>query len=578
MLSAGQVLDSRYEIVAPLAEGGMGAVYRARRVLLGDEVAIKVILADVAGPGPLERFVRESRACAQIRHPNIVSIFDYNADDPQRPFLVMELLNGPSLKEELANRGTFEPDEVQQIVPPLCSALALAHDHGVIHRDLKPANVVAHDFGPGERVYKIVDFGVANIRQPDDETRLTGSHQFMGTVAYASPEQLTGAAIDPRSDVYSLGAVVFELLTGRLPFPGQDPMAIVSGHLSKPVPLPSSVRSDLPPWIDLAISRALAKSPKDRWPSIAAFGAAISGPESPRAAAIGAPSGAGGLLGTYEVGDLLGPGRLGSTVHRGVHRALGHPVAIRILRGGTARDEAVRARFLREARALQVAHPSILQVRDYGQEGDLVYLVTDYIEGPNLRQVLVQAGPLPWERLSRFAGQLLEASYVLHRRKGLLCGLSPDIMRIAHDEDGERLMISSAGIWEARDLLGTLHEQTLRGMGLADAELRYVAPELFTGHTADVRSDVFTLGVLIYEMATGRLPFDGATLPELLGKMLGGAARPPRELRPSLLEAAALAIQTAIDPSPAKRFPGAREFAAAFAGAVTGAREPGNPR
>ena len=132
--------------------------------------------------------------------------------------------------------------------------------------------------------------------------------------------------------------------------------------------------------------------------------------------------------------------------------------------------------------------------------------------------------------------QLLEAAHVLHRRKGLLCGLSPDIIRIATDDDGERLMISSAGIWDAQDLLGTLQEQTLRGMALADAELRYVAPELFTGRTADVRSDVFTLGVLIYEMATGVLPFDGATLPELLGKMLSGLARDPRELQPTLPE------------------------------------------
>jgi serine/threonine protein kinase len=554
------VLDGRYEILAPLAEGGMGAVYRARRILLGDEVAIKIILAEVAGPGPLERFVRESRACAQLRHPNIVSIFDYNADDAQRPFLVMELLSGPSLKDALAGKGTFDVDELRQIIPPLCAALSLAHARGIVHRDLKPANVVAHDFGGADRVYKIVDFGVANVRQPNDETRLTGSHQFIGTVAYASPEQLTGGTVDARSDVYSLGAMVFELLTGRLPFDGQDAMAMVSGHLSKPVPLPSRYRPELPPWIDLAVARALAKSPDSRWPDMAAFGAAMAGPED-GARSGGAP---GGLLGTYEIGEALGPGRLGSTVHRGVHRALGHPVAIRILRGGTARDEAVRARFLHEARALQVAHPAIMQVRDYGQEGDLVYVVTDFIEGPSLRQLLAAAGPLPWARLSTLAAQLLEAAHFLHRRKGLLCGLSPDIIRITSDEDGERLMISSAGIWEAQDLLGTLQEQTLRGVGLADVELRYVAPELLTGRAVDTRSDIFTLGVLIYEMATGVLPFDGTTLPGLLGSMLGGAARDPRVLQPSLPEPAAAAVRIALDPAPEKRFATAREFAAAF--------------
>lgn len=128
-------------------------------------------------------------------------------------------------------------------------------------------------------------------------------------------------------------------------------------------------------------------------------------------------------------------------------------------------------------------------------------------------------------------------------------------------------MISSAGIWQAQDLLGTLQEQTLRGTGLADTELRYVAPELLTGRFADVRSDVFTLGVLIYEMATGVLPFDGATLPDLLGRMLSGGVVDPRARRPSLPEPAAAAIRTALSASPDARFASAREFASAFAGA-----------
>ena len=560
MLSVGQVLDGRYEILAPLAEGGMGAVYLARRVLLGDDVAIKVILADAEGPEPLERFIRESRSCAQLRHPNIVSIFDYNADDPQRPFLVMELLSGPSLKDELAERGRLPVEELQRIIPPVCSALALAHTRGIIHRDLKPANIVAHDFGDG-RIHKVVDFGVATVRQHGDERRLTKSQQFIGTVAYASPEQLTGGEVDARSDVYSMGVVIFELATGRLPFEGTEPMSVVAAHLNRPAPAPSSVCAGLPVWLDVAVGRALAKNPQDRWPDMAALGRAMAPQETVRATEYSPRATGGGLLATYEIAQPLGPGRLGSTVHKGMHRALGHPVAIRILRGGSER---ARARFLHEARALQMAHPSIIQVRDYGDEGDLVYVVTDFIEGPSLRQLLTESGALPWPRLSRFTAQLLEAAHVLHRRKGLLCGLSPDIIRIANDDDGERLMISSAGIWDAQDLLGTLHEQTLRGVALADIELRYVAPELLTGRKADVRSDVFTLGVLVYEMATGTTPFDGSTLPELLGRMLSGGARDPRELQATLPERAGTAIQTALSPAPERRHASARDFVAAF--------------
>ena len=149
MLSPGQVLDDRYEILALLAEGGMGAVYRARRTLLGDEVAIKVVRAEPGGAGSRDRFFRESRASARLRHPYIVSILDFNVDDEDHPFLVMELLNGQSLKEELAAHGRMSVTKVQQIVPPLCTALQFAHDLGIVHRDLKPANIVAHEFSPG---------------------------------------------------------------------------------------------------------------------------------------------------------------------------------------------------------------------------------------------------------------------------------------------------------------------------------------------------------------------------------------------------------------------------------------------
>jgi serine/threonine protein kinase len=561
VLSTGQILDGRYEILAPLAEGGMGAVYRARRTLLGDEVAIKIILADSAVSGARERFMRESRACARLRHPHIVSILDFNIEPDGHPFLVMELLNGRSLKEELAETGRFSVDDVRRIVPPLCGALQFAHGLGVVHRDLKPANIVAHEFTPGERIYKLVDFGLANIRESRSDARLTGPHEFIGTIAYASPEQLSAAVVGARSDVYSLGAVVFEMLTGRVPFPGNDPLSVLNGHLNTPAPRPSSLRTDLPAWIDVTVDRALAKDPDERWSDIAEFGRALNAAEGDRVTVIAKAPVASGLLSMYEIGDRLGPGRLGSEVYMGMHRAMGHPVAIRLLRRDGERNwEGARARFLREAQTLQVAHPSIIQVRDYGEEPGLVYLVTDFIEGPSLRELMQASGALAWPRLRRLAAQLVEAAHVLHRRKGLLCGVNPDIIRITTDEEGERLMISSAGVWQAADLLATLQERTLRGIGLADAELRYVAPELMTGRSADVRSDVFTMGVVLYEMSTGTLPFDGGSMPELLGTMLRGAPADPRTLQPTLPEATAAAVLKALHPDPEERFQSARAF------------------
>ena len=571
LLTPGQILDGRYEILAPLAEGGMGAVYRARRTLLGDEVAIKIIRPDQGQDTSRERFMRESRACAALRHPNIVSILDFDVDTEGRPFLVMELLSGPSVRDEIAMRGRLDAEDLQRIVPQVCAALQLAHQRKIVHRDIKPANVVAHEFAPGQIVYKLVDFGLANLRDSTDETRLTGPHQFLGTLAYASPEQLTGGTIDARSDIYSLGVVMFEMLTGHVPFSGADPMAILTGHLMEPVPRPTTVRPELPAWVDVAVGRAMAKSPDDRWSSIAELAAVIAataqtakrGAESSAAPSI--PS----LLSTYDIGERLGPGRLGSDVYRAVHRALGHPVAVRVLRRESARNwEGARARLLREAKTLQLSHPSIIQVRDYGEDGTLAYVVTDLIPGPSLRELLNSSGPLPWERLRPLLAQLIDAARALHRRDGLLCGLTPEIMRVAparpEDDEPERLMISTAGIWQAEDLLATLQEQTLRGGGVADVELRYVAPELMTGQSADVRSDIFTMGVLAYEMATGSRPYDGGSMPDLLGAMLRGVPADPRQVQPSVPEAAAVAMLRALRPSPADRFESAKAFGSAL--------------
>lgn len=570
MLAIGTVLDGRYEIVERLAQGGMGAVFRARRPLLGDEVAVKIMRSDFGiDPGARERFFRESRACAQLRHPNIVSIFDFNLDAEGRPFLVMELLSGPSLREELSSRGPLSLGEVQDILRPIAGALQLAHDRDVLHRDLKPANVVAHDFGGGVRAYKLVDFGLARVRESTGATRLTGEHQFVGTIAYASPEQLTAGPMDARSDLYSLAVMAFEMLTGQVPFPGQDPTQVLTALLSRPAPAASSLRADLPTWVDVVLSRAMAKSPEDRFASVAEFAASFqAGDDQARDTVVTARpprAASSALLATYDIGERLGPGRLGSEVYMGTHRALGHPVAIRMLRRGPERNwDAVRGRFLREARTLQLSHPSIIQVRDYGEEGDLVYLVTDFIEGHSLREVLQQDGPMPWPRLLPLLAHLIEAARLLHRRGGLLCGLSPEIMRLTPEDDGERLMISTAGVWQAQDLLATLRDQTLRGTALADLELHYVAPELLTGHNADIRSDVFTIGVLSYEMATGALPYDGDTMPALLGRMLQGDPADPRDLQLTLPDEAALAILKALSPSPDERFQDVRSFGAAL--------------
>ena len=566
MFEQGQLIDGRYEIVSLLGEGGMGEVYRARRKLLGDEVAIKVMQRGTRTHDALQalrdRFLRESRACAQLRHPHIVSILDFDLDTDERPYLVMELLNGPSLRKELSVVGTLDLAAVAHIISSVAGALQLAHDRGVVHRDLKPANLVSHRFETGEKIYKVIDFGLANIRDTTTaaeatRTRLTVDREFLGTITYAPPEQLRGEPTDHRSDIYSLGAVVFEMLTGHPPFDAPDPIAVATQHLQNAPPSIHAERPDVPPRVDEVVRQAMAKSPGDRFDSVAAFARALAGRDSAASVTTGefAALEPWSFLNKYELQQRLGSGRLGSDIYAAKHRALDHPVAIRTLRrAASANWDAARQRFLREARALQVPHPSVLQVRDYGEERDVVYVVTELVDSMSLRERLTREGPLPWDVLRAFTRQIVGATIALRRKGGGICGLSPEIIRVTPDEEyGERALVSSAGICQVQDLLSTLSESSLRGTGPLDMEVPYVAPELLMGQPSDERSDVFTLGVLVYEMASSRLPFNAPTLHQLMGAMLMSPPKSLAEQRPDIPAAFAAGVMAALAPQPALR-------------------------
>ena len=565
MIPVGTILDNRYEVLGLIAEGGMGAVYRARRTRLGDEVAVKIVRPADDSRTLRERFLRESRAAAGLHHPNIVSILDFSVDGEGRPFLVMELLNGPSLRQEIAAAGALGAEAVRRFIPPICAALQTAHDAGIFHRDIKPANIVAHRFGAGERAYKLVDFGLAALRDTGaDETRLTGAFMFVGTVAYAAPEQVEGQLVDARTDVFSLASVVYQMLTGRPPYGAGGVYETLSKQASGALLAPSQVRPESPSWLDDIVLKGLARDWSARWASAADFGRALAATvDASTSTGVSVALGSGGFASRYEFGEPLGKGRLGSAVHAGLHRALRHPVAIRTRRRGGERNwDAIRARFLKEAQALQVSHPSILHVRDFGEEGDILYVVTELVEGKSLRETIAE-GPMPWARLQPLVSQLADAAAMLARRGALVSGLSPEIIRLTRDGDEQRLLISSPGIHLLGDLLASLDEATLRGAAL-DPELRYLAPEVLTGAAPDARSDVFTIGVLAYEMATGKPAFGAATLPALIGQMLRERTPDPRPHAPSLPEAAAVAIQTCLAEKPGDRFENAAAFERAW--------------
>jgi serine/threonine protein kinase len=521
VFTAGTVVDGRYEILGPLGSGGMGQVFRARRVKLGDEVALKAMHPADFGPEAAERFLRESRACAQLRHPHIVSILDYDVDSGGQPFLVMELLSGPSLREEIDLGGAFAPERAIAVLDAVGGAVQLAHDHGITHRDLKPANIVAHDYGSGGRLYKVIDFGLAALKQPADATRLTLPFMFLGTLAYAPPEQLAGETVGPAADQYSLGVIAYELLTGRRPFDAAEPLMLAQQVTTGTTMRPSQIRPALAPAADEAILRAMARRPDDRWPSVTAFVEALTTAlTGATVAAVGTSSDGPSLLSRYDVGETLGPGRLGSLVRRGTHRALGVPVAIRHLkREGQPHWDALRERFLREARTLQVRHPNLMQVRDFGEDATGVFVVTDLVAGPSLRDRLA-AGPLAWPLARQLIVQMVEAAVALHANGGLLTGVNPDTIRMTSAGGDEQLVLSSGGIRALGDVLSTMREPQLRGQESSELELPFIAPEVLTGRAPDARADVFTVGAIAIYLVTARPPFEAPSLPELIGQML----------------------------------------------------------
>jgi serine/threonine protein kinase len=437
--------------------------------------------------------------------------------------------------------------------------LQLAHERGVVHRDLKPTNIVSHRYETGEIVWKIIDFGLVDLADPA-ATRLTEPYQFLGTATYAAPEQLSGAPVDARTDLYSLGVIAFELLAGAPPFKAESVLALLEQHLQKPPPDLAALRPEVPPAITGAVMRCLAKDPAERWSSASALSLALLADDSATVMVCTHPP-RDGLLGIYELGEIIARGRFGSDIHRGVHRALGHPVAIRLFRPSAGKDrDAVRARFLREAKALQVPHPYIVQVRDFGESGDLVYVVTDLLQSCSLAERFQRERPLPLALVHEFVAQLIDAAAAIHHRGGLICGLHPGIVRVVEDGAREHVAISSAGICSLHDLLATLDESALRGRSIRGTELPYVAPELLMGKGATPQSDLFTIGVLAYEMSTGRLPFDAPSLPELIASMLGGLAATAGSLRAGLPSHEDQCITRCLAVDPGQRFSSVSEL------------------
>jgi len=265
----GDVIAERYELLAIVGTGGMSSVYKAHDRLLERNVALKVLHAHYGDDEEyVERFRREARAVAQLSHPNIVTVIDRGEADGYQ-FIVFELIDGENLKELVNRAGPLPARRAVELAIAVADGLAFAHEHGLVHRDVKPQNVLLN--GDGEA--KVTDFGIA--RSLDVEHGVTQTGTVLGTSNYLSPEQASGKQVTPATDVYSLGVVLYELLTAELPFPGENFVAVAMKHLNEPVPDILERRPDLPVRLAAAIERAMEKDPARRFTSMGELAAEL---------------------------------------------------------------------------------------------------------------------------------------------------------------------------------------------------------------------------------------------------------------------------------------------------------------
>lgn len=451
-------------IEAPLGEGGMAQVYRARRATGGDPVALKVLES-----GAIERFAREAAALARLAHPNVVRTLGTGVENG-RAWLALELVEGESLAQLVA-RGRFPPAAVERIARELAAGLGAAHAAGLIHRDLKPANVMrAKD---GRTV--LIDFGIA---LDEDLTRLTATGHVAGSLPYLSPEQARGEPLDARSDIYQLGLVLLELLTGARPHPG--------------APTPAGT----PAGLALAVRRCVEEDRERRPASMQEVLALLDGrsadPDAPR------------TLGGYTLVEKLGQGGMG-VVWRA--RKPGSPVdyALKLVLPHLAASADAAQRFRREIRlARRVDHPALVRLVDDGEAGGELYLVMEFVRGRTLADRIREDGPLAPDAALALVARLAEALDALHQRGVVHRDLKPaNVMVDARNQ----VKLMDLGAARAHDLTTLTRTAELLGTPL------YMPPEYTELAVYDERSDLYQLGLVLHEAVTGRRTFpksDGA--------------------------------------------------------------------
>jgi serine/threonine protein kinase len=552
----GRVIRNKYRILQEIGSGTVSTVYLAMNLTTNEVVALKVMHAERIEEGQfLRRFRREAKLLEKLDCPYAVQLLDYGEKEGLN-FIALEYVPGRTLDQVLKDEGPLEVERALGIARQVAQCLADAGAVGIVHRDLRPANVMVT---PSDAV-KVMDYGVA---AGADLSRLS-SIGILGTPHYLAPELAEGETADVRADVYSLGVILFEMVTGERPYDADDAASIVLKHLQDPIPSARQLNPEVSQEVDGLIAKCLVKGPQKRYLPLQLVGviADLLGEADAAPGVEGAL--AGQILGHYQLLEQIGRGGM-ATVYKAYQPSLDRYVAVKILPTYLAHEPGFAARFEREARAVaKLDHPYILPVYDFGREEDLTYIVMKYVEAGTLKKMLGE--PLDLNTVVEIISQVGEALDYAHQEGVIHRDVKPSNVLM---DRGKWALLTDFGLAKMVEANARL---TKTGVGLGTPA--YMSPEQGQGIAVDARSDTYSLGVLLYEMLTGQVPYDAETPMAVVIKHITAPLPSPREINPDIPELVERVVLKALVKDPADRYQSVGQMVEALRKAVTEATVP----
>ena len=553
-LFPGSTLAGRYEILKMLGEGGMGTVYKAKDRELDRLVALKVIRPEYANhPETIRRFKQELILARQVTHRNVIRIFDLGIADSFK-FITMDYVEGRDLSKILSDKGKFSVSDGCEIVRQICSGLEAAHSEGVVHRDLKPQNIMLDAQG---RVF-LMDFGLARSMELVGMTR-TGA--LIGTPTYMSPEQARGEKADVRTDVFALGVIFYELLTGKRPYKDEPMMATLVRRTKELATPPSQVDSSIPEPISDIVMKCLQIKTDLRYqsaeeilrdlnlilPAQSSSGqsASMLGPQAFSSGSFFGPR--------YRIESLLGEGGMGK-VYKAQDGELRRTVALKLVRPELASDPSSMDRLKQEILlASKVSHKNILRIHDLGDVGGLKFISMAFVDGRDLHQIISAEGQLPVPRAVRITRQLCLALEAAHSEGVIHRDLKPQNVLVDQED---QVFVSDFGLAKSLEV----HASMMTSTGEVNGTPRYMSPEQVESGPVDHRSDLYSLGLILYEMVTADLPFESDSVLQAMYQRVTQSPKSPKTLNPDLPDYLVNIIMRCLEKDSAQRYQHARDI------------------